>query len=312
MLKLFFERLVFPSAAIASLISITALFGEYHFVFDLVSHFRLQYIAGLIPILFLSLYFKRFLLALLFAVALGIHSYEVFSTQIPLPQHSNATKGHALRLMSVNLQVLNSQRNLLINAIQEINPDVLVLQEMTSAWRDYLSIELADFQYYVARSQLDPFGVGVYSKVEFVSTDVIPFGREGNPSIVVKIISNAKELTIIGTHSLPPITPDLYKLRNAYFREMAAYIAQPSEPIVLVGDLNTTPWSAHFKHLLDKTGLKDSRRGFGIHPTWPTHFLPAMIPIDHVLVSESITILNRQVFDNTGSDHRSVWVDIAL
>ena len=39
-------------------------------------------------------------------------------------------------------------------------------------------------------------------------------------------------------------------------------------PIMVVGDLNATMWSAPYRSLIDSTGLRNARRGFGILPSW--------------------------------------------
>lgn len=311
MLKLV-DWLILPIAAIASLISVTALFSEFNFVFDLVSHFRLQYIAGLVPVLLVSVYFKRYLFSFLFCTVIGIHSYEIISTQIPLKGGKRTASGNVLRVMSANLQASNSSHELLIGYVREVDPDILVVQEMTQEWYAKLSSELAEMPHYAGKPQPNPFGIGVFSKLEFESAKVIAFSRKGNPSIKITVINGGKEIVVIGTHSLPPITANLLQMRNEHLQNISEHIAKLTQSVILVGDLNTTPWSAAFKKLIDKSRLRDSRRGFGIHPTWPAKLLPVMIPIDHILVSESVDVVLRQVSGHIGSDHRSVWVDIAL
>jgi endonuclease/exonuclease/phosphatase (EEP) superfamily protein YafD len=60
------------------------------------------------------------------------------------------------------------------------------------------------------------------------------------------------------------------------------------------------------------SNLHDSRKGFGIQPTWPSDKPIFMVPIDHVLVSKEIRIQNRFTGPDIGSDHRPVIVDFSL
>ena len=86
-----------------------------------------------------------------------------------------------------------------------------------------------------------------------------------------------------------------------------------SEPTILLGDLNTTPWSHHFRRLLKQTRLLDSLRGHGVQGSWPS-FLPAplRIPIDHVLHSPEVAITGRAIGPDANSDHLPVIVDFGL
>jgi endonuclease/exonuclease/phosphatase family metal-dependent hydrolase len=54
--------------------------------------------------------------------------------------------------------------------------------------------------------------------------------------------------------------------------------------------------------------------GEGLEPTWPNagHSLPPVITIDHVLADERLGVVDYEVDDLPGSDHRPVWAELAL
>ena len=87
-------------------------------------------------------------------------------------------------------------------------------------------------------------------------------------------------------------------------------IQEQTDPVILLADLNTTSWSATFQALTTRAGLRDSRLGFGVQPTWPARLPGLRIPIDHCLVSPEVQVHDRRVEENAGSDHFAIYVDI--
>src|SRR5262249_6462450 len=79
---------------------------------------------------------------------------------------------------------------------------------------------------------------------------------------------------------------------------------------IIIGDLNSTDGSAHFRDLLRVSGLRDSRLGFGRQPSWPTMGF-YRIAIDHALVSDDLAVVDRRPGPNVGSDHFPLILDLA-
>jgi endonuclease/exonuclease/phosphatase (EEP) superfamily protein YafD len=68
----------------------------------------------------------------------------------------------------------------------------------------------------------------------------------------------------------------------------------------MAGDFNATPWSAGLD-VVQKEGLV---RATSLAPTWPAHLpVPAVIPIDHVVVSRHWVVTENRRGPNIGSDH---------
>ena len=83
-------------------------------------------------------------------------------------------------------------------------------------------------------------------------------------------------------------------------------------PLVVMGDLNTTPFSAHYRGTLRAGVLRSCVRGSGLVPTWPTWFPLAAIPIDHCLATADVRARSFRVGRNIGSDHYPISVDVSL
>ncbi|MEE9322597.1 MAG: endonuclease/exonuclease/phosphatase family protein [Granulosicoccus sp.] len=314
MQKLLSKRGISQLVNCACLISLTAAFSEHALVFDLVSHFRVQYLLGFIPLFGIALYLSAWVPAGLLGVSIAMHAMAVIPAWLPVAfQDANAAPANALRLMSANVQGSNKNHEAMIRYIRQVDPHVLIVPEMTQKWQHVLMQQLPQFPYYSGRMQHDYFGIGVFSKQPFESQLLPIFDREHIPSVQVQIRWGEDPITLIGTHPPPPVNTGMYQSRNRHLQAMAEHVVLLNGPVVVAGDLNITPWSGHFHRLLSESQLGDSRDGFGLQLSWPSvSILPALMPIDHILVSNNIRVLDRQTSPAIGSDHRAVWADIVI
>lgn len=99
-------------------------------------------------------------------------------------------------------------------------------------------------------------------------------------------------------------TEENWHLRNEQLEEIAEFVRDKPGHVVVLGDLNVTPWSKSFQKFTESANLRDSRRGFGVNATWPAWLGGLGIPIDHCLVSEGIVVRNVETGESVGSDHR--------
>jgi endonuclease/exonuclease/phosphatase (EEP) superfamily protein YafD len=183
---------------------------------------------------------------------------------------------------------------------------------VNAGWLKAMEEVHPDYPYRKSESREDNFGIVLYSKVPFTRSETLYLGRAAMPSVTAEIDVEGRKLTIVGTHTLPPIDDVFTDLRNDQLEALAEYLATVSGPKILMGDLNTSPWSYYFGKFLSGSNLEDSFRGRGVRPTWPTHGFLMRIPIDFFLVSEEIVIRDANVGTHIGSDHFPVIVDFAM
>lgn len=117
---------------------------------------------------------------------------------------------------------------------------------------------------------------------------------------------------IIGTHPEPPFNKKSAKIRNTHLSQMVKEFSAYTKPLVILGDLNCTPYSHHFKEVLKGLRLKDSRCNFGLMSSWPTGFFPMLIPIDHCLYNDKCSLIERRVGPDIGSDHFPIYATIGF
>ncbi|NEP45870.1 MAG: endonuclease/exonuclease/phosphatase family protein, partial [Okeania sp. SIO2H7] len=132
------------------------------------------------------------------------------------------------------------------------------------------------------------------------------------PTLVADVTKNNRVISLVATHPLPPLSQDYLFLRNRHLKELAKYVNTLENPVAVLGDLNLTMWSPFYRDLVRTSGLKNSRHGYGVLPTWPTQLPLLYIPLDHCLVSEDVGVINTRIGENVGSDHLPVITDIAF
>ncbi len=278
--------------------------GRFWWFFDLFSHFRVQYFAGLAVLGLILLVTRRRSIGALFLLLAAINLAQV----LPLYFGAPSSASDPTRLMLINVNAQSGDTGRVRRAVAESAPDILVLEEVNERWITELSDLRDTYPYSVVEPREDDFGIALFSKLPLLQSDVVFIGSAGVPSIEATLGGKGEPLRILATHPLPPGGPDYSAWRNEQLQLMAERI-DASRPFLLVGDLNTTPWNFHFQQLLARSGLRDSAVGFGVQPSWPTFNPLFWIPLDHVLHSPCIIVTARKTGSDVGSDHYPVIVD---
>lgn len=287
--------------------SIGGYLGGFHQGFELLSHFKLQYlILAIFPVIYFALTRQGFWL-LFSGVCLLINLWAILPWYFPaqsFPAQVEFSPPH--RVLISNVLGRNEQYDRAISLVRNEQPDFAVFLESNGTWADKLAVLQDEFPYVVQAG-----GVTVYSKksLEDVSIQQVVKNR---PAILARVTLNGQELSLVATHPHIPTRRQLFKARNQQLAAIAEYVSDLKTPAMVVGDLNTTMWSPYYQVMVKTANLQNSRQGFGIMPTWPTHKPLFYIPIDHCLVSPEIKIIHMRTGPNVGSDHLPIIVDFAV
>lgn len=311
-LKIRFWGLISAASFLACVATVLGFLGQWSWLCELFSHFRVQYLVGLLVLSLLLLVGKHKKVAVLCFVVAMINLFCVLPLFLFRPNVSTweyPFKNH--RAMLINVHSEMGDPELVMDVIREQKPELLVLEEVTESWMQALSGLTNPLPYCVSSPREDNFGIALFSKYPLIGKNILFLGEAGVPSIWASVKVDGRVLDILATHPLPPVSPEYALLRNEQLDRVAESIKGRS-PFLLLGDLNMTPWSPYFQRFITQTGLRDSARGFGSQPSWPTHFSFLGISIDHCLHSEEIGITNRKIGSRVGSDHFPLIIDFAL
>jgi len=294
---------------VASAATALGFLGRFWWFFDLFSHFRVQYLLGLLVLSALLWVARRRAIAMGFLGFAGVNLLTVLP--LYLPPSSNPHNAWPLRVMLLNVNTERGDPARVMNEMSAVDPDLVILEEIDKNWTDKLAATTSAYPYSVTRPRNDNFGIALYSKHPIVKSALVLNDEARIPSIVATVDTPSGYLQVIATHPLPPVGAEQSRLRNHQLAQLPTHI-KPDIPTILIGDLNTTPWNYYFRRLLAESGLRDSAQGFGVQPTWPDLIWPLRLPIDHCLHSSDVIIQDRWIGAPVGSDHYPLLVDLGL
>lgn len=299
------------AGSLACIGTVLGFLGAYGWFLDLAAHFRVHYAVGLLVISLAFGLARQWRTAGIF-LFFALPNLAVIAPLYLESPPQISSHGPQLRALFLNLNSQNRQDGAVRQLIAAQQPDVIVLAEYTPHWWYVLKGLETEYPYVLTEPQDGNFGIALYSKRPLINPNILSFGDAGLPSVMAGIESGGKTFQLIGTHPLPPIGSEYASQRDRQLADVAGTIAGLSTPVLLLGDLNTTPWSASFRALLAKAKLHDASVGHGVQPTWPAQMPPLMIPLDHCLYSDGIVMLRKSVGEPVGSDHYPIIVDFAL
>jgi len=294
--------------------------GAAHlWLFDLAVHFYVQYAAlGLVGFILL-LVARAPAWALL---ALGVAGYSAMCAAPALVTHpvsmprvaGEAASGEPVRLrvVSINVFYANDDHSTVIDFLRREHPDAVALMEMNADWRKSLEPLLKDFPHRYQTTGNGGRGITLWSRLPMKDAAVLPIGVRAEPAIAATLEIHGREVRVFAVHTTWPMAPASAGRRNQQLERLAEHARAVTLPLVVVGDLNISPFSPHFQKLLADGHLRSGSEGFGWQATWPTFMLPAGIQIDHALVNSRLTVEHFGKGTSVGSDHFPIVADLVL
>lgn len=292
-------------------LSIAACLGAFHRSLELLSHFRLQYLACATLGAAVLLWGRRWKFLAVAGAAFAINAAEILPWYFGKPPAADPAVP-VLKLLLCNVHTDNTARAPLLNLIAAEQPDLIVLEELDHFWVHDLSSLAQSYPASKTIPRGDNFGIGLWTRLPAV-IEAEGMGEDDVPSLIARFQWQGHDIALHGAHTLPPIHAETFELRNAQLKSLAEWArALPCAGIVL-GDLNCTPFSPYHSRLLRDSGLRNARRGFGILPSWPmipTWLAPMRIPIDHCLISPGLQVRSIRTGPRVGSDHLPLIVEL--
>lgn len=193
--------------------------------------------------------------------------------------------------------------------LQAENADVIGLQETTATLTTALAQDLGYYSYFQQRMIFISEGAAILSRYPLLETASrnLP-GRLLNPRIIIraKINIRGREFQVFNTHYDHADEPARIDQANDTLNWISGY----SAPVVLLGDFNARPNSTPYNLLHAVYQDANRRPDVSVGPQNTVSNPTPTVEIDHLFVSDDITVFKHYVSHVTGadeaSDHRPV------
>jgi endonuclease/exonuclease/phosphatase (EEP) superfamily protein YafD len=215
-----------------------------------------------------------------------------------------------LRIVMANVLVWNRDFDALARLIERERPDVVGLVEVDADWIKGLAQLHPQYPY-----RLDvPFGA-MGLALWFRDRPVLMepprvLVKGGWPVLHAVIDFGGQTRHLWLAHPCSPLRRLGRPPGQAELMALAEEVRRSGGSRIVIGDLNCTDGSPFFHDFLQKSGLRDSRLGFGRQPSWPAG-KPYRLALDHALVSEDLAVVDRRLGPEFGSDHLPLILELA-
>ncbi|MEN0002267.1 MAG: endonuclease/exonuclease/phosphatase family protein, partial [Pseudomonadota bacterium] len=119
-----------------------------------------------------------------------------------------------------------------------------------------------------------------------------------------------KKVTLVNVHLTWPWPQKQWR----HIEQLGGNVFQPADHLVIAGYFNASPWSNAMQQIEQLSGARLTR---SVCHTWLPRMAgwdvapPAILTLDHTLVSDGLKVVARQKLGDIGSDHLPIMTEIA-
>lgn len=249
--------------------------------------------------------------AVVFLVAAIVNIYLI--APLWLNDQQPVVSSERVRVVLLDVGRAPDVRPAVMEWVNMIEGDIVILTNAGGTWAR--AIDQLGLSYRVVNE--DPGLTGgtlVLARNEIGATiEPVPAGM-GAADLIVRVPLADQQVRIVALSVERPVSASATQERLDDFTAINVGVHRMSGSVVVVGNMEASRWSHAFKLLA--ADLTNSEDGFGYVATYPAYDMPifdefAGIPVDHVLYRGPITITNRRVSPNLGTDHAALVVDLS-
>lgn len=292
--------------AAAGLLALSAagFFAKEALAFELVAHFRLQWLAAAAGLTLLSVFAGSRWASLFAALALAANGGAVYGAIAAAEgSHSARRSDPVVTIVWANLQEHSRALERVAALAQAEDAAIVALTELPAGGLEAVQHAFPSFGCVtpVAGPVSRLTTVIMARSCEAGGASLLP-----SPSDVVWLETGG--LRVVAGHLVPPLSQGMREARDQAI-EAAVDLRSLSGPTVIVGDFNATPYAEAFDGAM-LAGLRRARCGGPFVSTWRSANPLLGLHIDHAFVSVGVRLLSCQVGRWNRSDHAPLVVRV--
>ena len=257
----------------------------------------------------------RMALPLLMVAVCAFQFYRIYPyTPFATAEMELAAEGPgSVRIMSSNVLMENSDHDVLIDLIEEVDPDILLLMETDDVWIEALDPVLARYETVRRAPRDDHYGMVFATRLAAARAEVVHLTGEDTPSVLAELRdTEGTAFRFVGLHPRPPVPGQSTAERDAEIYLSARFALASDMPVVATGDFNDVAWSdtsRTFKHV---GRYLDPRIGRGIYASFDATRWWLRFPIDQLYMTPDIAVVSIDRLADIGSDHFPMLADVRV
>ncbi len=220
-----------------------------------------------------------------------------------------------LSILVSNVLQTNRQSDLLLAAIRQADPDVVLCAETDEWWQTRLDALGASHPHAIRCPLPNTYGMLLHSRFELHDSAIDFLVHHDKPSMQAKVLlRNGQRVWLNCVHPPPPVPgeSDESTERDSSLLRIGRRVSEATGPVVVCGDLNDVAWS-HTTRLFQKiSGLLEPRKGRGFFSTFHARYPGFRVPIDHVFHSKHFRLVSMRRLGYVGSDHFPVHIVLSF
>lgn len=221
-----------------------------------------------------------------------------------------------LRLLVSNVLMENERHHLLLQAVREHDPDLVLVVEVDQRWERALEPLSEAYPFSVRQPQENYYGMILFSRLPLIRPRIDFLVQEDIPSVHTMVeIPTGHRIFLHGLHPRPPepLRDQDSTARDAELVMVGREIGRTEDyPTIIAGDLNDVAWSRTTELFLRLSGLLDPRVGRGLYNSYNANNPLFRYPLDHVFHSSHFRLVELRRLPSIGSDHFPLLVELSF
>lgn len=308
------DRAMRAAAGGLAFATVAGFLGGLAWWLDLFSHFRVHYLMAAAILAVAALGRRRRWTAAVGVALVAANAAAVVPALPGIAAVAADAGGGTIKVVAFNLNYGNRDYARVADFLRREDADIVFLTEASPGWRALVR-DLAGLYPHqligtsAGGSKFGRDGIAVLSKRPWLAAEFRRNPLRGWPTFVGRFDGGTGTFRLIATHLMYPYTPRGHRTQEREVDFLVEAVNERPDPVLLVGDLNMTPWSNHWRRLVGTTGLRGAS---GLVPTWPSPLAAIGIPIDHALGKGGVRVVKAWTGPALGSDHRPLIAEVRL